>query len=381
MYKKDLSAIRKYFKQDSERLNVSQIYNVYCKMDSKKILFEKKEIFSVLEENVQEMYLKNFKKILTGAIDNKIFELEFNKDVVDEYQSDFIELVEDNLKQENVDKVVKNILDNCNYDTDVIISFINCELKIPTKNKKDKEDEEADEIDSSYKFIICTVSKIQMVNPDLSLDVAKKKIELNSDMDTLIIKNPVEGFVFPVFSEGYIDVNKVLYNSPKSNVLNNSFVESVIGCTKPLTAESEKEIFKKILNTSLGETIKSEILYDVYSDIMTINAETPESISETVSVKDISKILESKGVDNLECIQDFLEKANIKNPNFDFKVENIVPQKSKSIRFKNNNIDISLSANELGQIKQVNKNGKKCLIIELSEDVEIEGFKLETEKL
>lgn len=382
MNKKDLSTVRKYFKQDCEGLTVSNIYNAYCKVGSKKILFEKKEIFSMLEQNVQEMYLKNFKKILTGALDTKVFELEFNKDVQAEYQDNFIELMNENLDKENIDKVVSNILDNCNYDADVLISFINCGLSIPTKNKKyGEDDEEADATDYAYNFFICSVSKVQMINPDLTLDVIKKEISLKSDISTLIVKNPIEGFVYPVFSEGYADVNKVLYNSPKSNALNPAFIKSVVGCDESLTAESEKEIFQKVLNKALGEKVKAEVLHDVYDGIMKINAETADSISETVSVKDISKILEAKGVEDLECIQNILEEADIKNPNFDFKVENIVPQKSKSIKFKNNNIDISLSANELDKIKQINSNGKKYLMVELKEDVEFNGFKLETEKL
>lgn len=382
MNKKDISTVKRFFKQGCERLNISQVYNLYCKSESKKVLFEKKELFSNLEENVQETYLKNFKKILTGAIDTKVFELNFNKDVVTEYQDNFLALVKNDLERENVDKVVENILDNCSYDTDVLISLIHCELAIPTKNKKHaEEDEELEVTDYSYKFVICSINKVQMVNPDLTLDVIKKEIALNSDISTLIVKNPIEGFVFPVFSEGYTDVNKVLYNSPKANTLNYDFVNSVVGCDEPLTAASEKDVFKKVLNNALGEKVTPEVLHDVYAGIMTINAETPESVSETVSIKDISKILETKGVDNPDSIQDALDEADIKNPNFDFKVENVVPKKSKSIRFKNNNIDISLSANELDKIKQVKNNGKKCLIIELDEDVEIEGFKLETEDL
>lgn len=382
MNKKDISTVRRYFKQDCERLNISSIYNLYCKSESKKVLFEKKELFSVLEQNVQETYLKNFKKILTGALDTKVFELNFNKDVANDYQENFLALIKNDLEAENVDKVVENILNNCSYDTDLLISLINCELAIPTKNKKHEEEDEEDKAtEYSYKFVVCSVNKVQMVNPDLTLDVVKKEIALNSDMSTLIVKNPIEGFVFPVFSEGYTDVNKVLYNSPKANEFNMDFINNVIGCDKSLTAASEKEIFKKVLNNALGEKITTEVLHDVYEGIMTINAETPESISETVSIKDISKILEAKGVDNFDSIQNVLDQEDIKNPNFDFKVENVVPQKTKSIKFKNNNIDISLSANELDKIKQVNNNGKKCLIIELNEDVEIEGFKLETEDL
>lgn len=47
---------------------------------------------------------------------------------------------------------------------------------------------------------------------------------------------------------------------------------------------------------------------------------------------------------------------------------------TKKVKIKNNNIDLSLSANNLSKVKQVKKNGKTCLMIELDEEVNIEDM-------
>lgn len=379
MNKKDLSNVRKHFKIDSERLNIGNIYNIYCKGDKKEILYAKKEAFPMLDEDIQEMYLKNFKKVITGTIDNKIFELEFNEDTREHYQNHLLDLLNNRLNTEDVNVLVSNLLEEYRYDTDVLISLINCKVVIPIKNKKT--DEVDEENDYSYEFVMCCVNKVQFNTPNLTLDVLEKEIKLDSNLTELAIKNPIEGFVYPVYSEGYVDVNKVLYNTSKANTLNLSFLKNVIGCKDKLTAQQEKEIFNTVLTSALGSKVSADKLHEVYEGLMVINADEDNKISETISIKDLDRVLKAQGINELDTLKSTLKNSDIDAEDFDFKVDNIVPQKSKAIKIKNNNVEISLSAKELSKIKQVNNNGRKCLVIELEDDVDIEGFKLESESL
>lgn len=379
MNKKDLSAIRKHFKIESERLNMGDIYNIYCNGNKKEVLYAKKEPFPILDEDVQEMYLKNFKKIITGAIDSKIFELDFNEDTRVSYQTHLLDLLNNRLDTNDVNALVSRLLEEYNYDTDVLISLVNCKIIMPIKNKKNDEIDE--ENDYSYEFVICCVNKVQFNTPNLTLDMAEKEIKLDSNLSALAIKNPIEGFVYPVFNEGYVDVNKVLYNTSKANSLNPSFIKNVIGCVEKLTSEQEKEIFNNVLTSALGSKVPADTLYEVYEGLMTINADEDNEVSETICIKDLDRVLRAKGINELDTLKATLKNSDIDAEDFDFKVDNIVPQKSKAIKIKNNNVEISLSAKELDKIKQVENRGRKCLIIELDDDIDIEGFKLETEKL
>lgn len=379
MNKKDLSAIRKHFKIESERLNMGDIYNIYCNGNKKEVLYAKKEPFPILDEDVQEMYLKNFKKIITGAIDSKIFELDFNEDTRVNYQTHLLDLLNNRLDTNDVNALVSRLLEEYNYDTDVLISLVTCKIIMPIKNKKNDEIDE--ENDYSYEFVMCCVNKVQFNTPNLTLDMAEKEIKLDSNLSALAIKNPIEGFVYPVFNEGYVDVNKVLYNTSKANSLNPSFIKNVIGCVEKLTSEQEKEIFNNVLTSALGSKVPADTLFEVYEGLMTINADEDNEVSETICIKDLDRVLKAKGINELDTLKATLKNSDIDAEDFDFKVDNIIPQKSKAIKIKNNNVEISLSAKELDKIKQVENRGRKCLIIELDDDIDIEGFKLETEKI
>lgn len=66
---------------------------------------------------------------------------------------------------------------------------------------------------------------------------------------------------------------------------------------------------------------------------------------------------------------------------YKFSAKNIVPNfKSKSLKVWNEDISISVNPKNLSSIKQVKgTNGERCLLIELNDDVLVEGFKLATE--
>jgi hypothetical protein len=68
---------------------------------------------------------------------------------------------------------------------------------------------------------------------------------------------------------------------------------------------------------------------------------------------------------------------------YEFKVKNIIPAfESKSIKIENENTNVTITPRDLSSVRQViDKKGKKYLLIELTEDVEVNGFKLENEEL
>lgn len=117
----------------------------------------------------------------------------------------------------------------------------------------------------------------------------------------------------------------------------------------------------------------------IYENIVIQGEEIEEGEEAVLSIKDVKRVLASSGIEeeNIEKLEEAYE-GTIGNTNFDFKVDNILPDlKSKSVKIESENANISIAPNALGKIKQVrNKHGKKCLLIELDEDIEINGFKI-----
>src|SRR4051812_6908447 len=80
MNKKEIAGIRKQFKLDTDLLTIADIYNVYIRQESSDIYHEKCQSFSLLDREQQELFLTNFKKVLGGKLDEKLFEVRFKQE-------------------------------------------------------------------------------------------------------------------------------------------------------------------------------------------------------------------------------------------------------------------------------------------------------------
>ncbi len=87
MNKKDIANIRKQFKLDNDLMKIHEIFNVYVTKESGEIYHHVSQPFQMLEQEAQELFLVNFKKVLTGHLDAKLFELKFQRDVEDSTQT------------------------------------------------------------------------------------------------------------------------------------------------------------------------------------------------------------------------------------------------------------------------------------------------------
>src|SRR5690625_5017621 len=91
MNKKDIATIRRQFKLDNELMNIETIFNVYVQKESADIYHHVSQPFELLDLEAQELFLVNFKKVLAGQLDSKLFELKFKRGVEDSTQDILID--------------------------------------------------------------------------------------------------------------------------------------------------------------------------------------------------------------------------------------------------------------------------------------------------
>ncbi|MFL6563205.1 MAG: DUF4317 family protein, partial [Bacillus sp. (in: firmicutes)] len=65
MNKKDIADIRKQFKFDNDLMKIREIFNVYVQKETGEIYHHVSQPFQMLELEAQELFLTNFKKVLT----------------------------------------------------------------------------------------------------------------------------------------------------------------------------------------------------------------------------------------------------------------------------------------------------------------------------
>lgn len=389
MNKKELADIRKEFKLDSGMMKIQEIYSVYLKKDNVQIDFEpvihsEFDFFDRMDMDKKELFLGNFKKVLTGALDTKIFELDFENIEEENNTQRFLGQA---LKESNnndfkgyLNKLIEKIAANYKYDTDIVVTFIKAEYWLGSNHKSKDADESIDDAVQSFNFILSSVNKIDIPKRTLKYDYNDKEFKANSALDTVINLNaPLEGFMFPSLTDGYSDINKIIYYASKPKVLNISFIEKVLDCGFKFTAEDEKNCFGDILKSIIGDKVKPELMQDIYANIFELAQQSDEGETPTLGIQDVKNILANCGAEIIGEVETaFEETCGIK---YDFKINNIVPDfNSKSIKIISEIANITLTPKDLNSVKQVkNKDGRRCLLIEIDEDIVIEGFKLETE--
>ncbi|MCB2288175.1 DUF4317 domain-containing protein [Clostridium sp. CS001] len=391
MNKKEIADIRKEFKLDSNMMKIQEIYTVYLKKDNVQIdlepvIYSEFDYFDRMDMDKKELFLGNFKKVLTGALDTKIFELDFQNLKEENNTQRFLSSALNSSNKDEIQNYINNIIEkitaNYKYETDVVITFIKAEYWLGKSHKNMSAEESIEDAMQSFNFILSSVNKIDIPKRTLKFDYTGKEFKANSVLDSVInLSAPLEGFMFPCLSNGYTDINKILYYASKPKELNSTFIENVLDCSFKFTAEDEKNCFSDILKSIIGDKIKPELMKDIYANIYELSQQTDEEEDNpTLGICDVKNILNNCGVEIVSDIETAFEETC--GSKYDFKINNIVPEfNSKSIKITSEVANILLTPKDLNSVKQVkNKDGRRCLLIEIDDDIVIEGFKLETEE-
>ncbi|WP_188206973.1 DUF4317 domain-containing protein [Alkalibacillus aidingensis] len=387
MNKKDIANIRKQFKVNNDLLNIHEIFNVYIMKESSEIYHHQSMSFDFMEEEQQELFMNNFKKVLTGQLDQKLFELKFQRDVEDNSQ---LILHQGLLTQDTEEwkgqmlRLVEKMLKDKQYEMDVVVSFIRGEYMKPTKPRNEEAEESERDTVYTHPFILCSVNKTQDPKKELLFDYVQKEFKYNIVVDPVInLKAPISGFLFPCFTENAADVNHVLYSAGKANEPDYYFIEQVLNAEEMMTAQEDKIVFEEVMRKVAGDQINTTTLSNVYEEINRTVEENEEEEIPKLDYKDVEKVLKSSGVKEAEPekVQEAF-KTVINDESYELKASNIVPKyNSKSIKIKTKVADIAVSPQDLKYVRQTQLGGKLCLMIEVEENTVIEGFEMIPEAL
>lgn len=383
MNKETIANIRKQFKLNNKHMQIREIFNVYVKKESGEIYTHICQPFDMLEKEAQELFLANFKKVLTGQLDTKLFELKFQRDVVGSTQEILFESLQTDLSddwQQHMLQIVEKMFSVKVYDFDTVVTFIRGEYQKPTR-KRDPESETGgdDEVYSSS-FVFCSFNKADQPKKSLTFDYIEREFKPNTNLDPIInLTAPLAGFMFPAFHDNMADVNHILYSAGKANEPDYRFIEEVLNCEDIITAEEDKASFEIILQKVIGDELDTETISNVYEEIDRVvqeNEENEESEEPKIDYKDIERILTVSGVENVDTEKvEFAFKDVIEDETHEFKATNLVPKK---IKISTNVANLTINPKEMKKVKYIMFEGKKCLLLEIEEDILLEGFKLET---
>lgn len=388
MNKKEVAHIRKQFKLDHEMLKLFDILNVYIMKETNEIYHWERLPFGLVDREKQELYMGNFKKLLTGELDHKLFELKFQEEAEEPTRVMLHQgLVTGDAEewQDLMLMLVDRMLVDTKYEKDTVVTFVRGQYYRPTKARNEEAEETGKDEMFAHPFILCSVNSTEQQRKNLMFDYVEKEFKYNVIVDPIVkLSSPEQGFFYPSVTDNYSDVNRILYCTGKSNYPDPQFIEQVLNAERSVTALEERSFFEDIVKEVAGEQLDTTTLAQVYEEIQqVIEGGEGEEEPPRLDYKDIERVLAASGVENVTAEKVELAFETVIDDKFyEMKASSVIPKyTTKSIKIDTKVATISVSPQDLRYVKQVNYQGKRCIMIEVDEEVVIEGFTLSTETL
>lgn len=369
MNKKEIAEIKKLFTND--KCCISKICGCYVDGNKNKITTFRHAFLSLPQEEIFK-YFTIFRSSLSGTIGKNLLNMEFPMETEEEGGSqDFLmKLRSSHLDDDELLEIFYNkVIDNYSYGENYLILLIDANYDVPGKASDEFDMDDASEY--VYEHILCNICPVKLSEEGLCYNAATNSFE-NRIRDWLVEK-PLHGFLFPAFNDRNTDIHNILYFSKKSEEVQADFIDGVLGCVTPMTYMVQKETFSEIITESLGEECTFETVKSVHESMNNYIEEHKEQVEPVVFEKnDIKKMLESTGVSN-EQISSFEEHYDdVAGSRTEFNAANVVNARSFEVKTKDVVIKIAPDRTDLIETKEV--DGKLCLVIEISDHVEVNGI-------
>lgn len=303
MDKRDVLELRRRLKKDA--CTISRVAGCYVDGNKHKIVTFNENFLNLPDEEFYK-YLELAKKTLSGTIGNNILELDFSadEDVLGKQQF-FMGIRASELKDEGLlDRLYDLIIDN--YDTvdNYLILVFRDSYDIISRTTDNLKLDESEEV---YEYLLVSICPVELSKAGLSYRQDENRI--GARVRDWVVGAPELGFLFPAFSEGSSDVNKVDYfvkNAKDSHV---EFIEEVIGCGPKRTKTEQRKTFSAIVKQAYGDNKEKgeETLMEIQESFM-LRAMPEEEDNEILSAP---IILDEKVIDAVlkeNNVED--EKAN-----------------------------------------------------------------------
>lgn len=385
MNKKEISHIRRQLKLENEHLKINNIFTVYVQKETGDIYHHEMNTFNLLEKETQELFLNNFKKVLTGTVGAKLFTLKFKRetDIANTAQDTLYDGLEtDDLAewQNKMLEIVEKIYTDKVYEFDTVVTFIKGEYSIPVHKRSVESNEGGNDNVYFNEFILASVNKTDQPETSFTFDYIEKAFKASHNVDPIInLEKPLTGFLFPAFHDYTSDVNHVLYSAPKANEPDEMFTSSILECDVVMSAAENKDSFELVVNKLTDDKVNATMLSNIYEEIDHIIEESKEDEDlETpqLDYNDVEHILSASGVENVdtERVKQTFQTI-FDDEQHAFEAESLLPNK---VKINTDTTKISIDPKHLKDVKYITYEGKRCLLLEIGDDVEIEGFTLDS---
>lgn len=368
MNKKEVSEIKKLL--NAEHAVINNICGCYVDGE-KEIKFTSKEAFHSLSEEETFKYFEIFRKTLSGTIGKNLINMEFPLEAEKEGGTHefLMKLRESKLKDDDLlNEFYQMIIDNYIYASNYYIILIHAVYDVPGKSTDGTE--MFDSSTSVYEYIMCSICPVNLSKSGLSYDADTNSI--SERVRDWIVGVPANGFLFPAFNDRDTDIHGILYYTKNPEELQNGFIENVFGSVAPLTAGDQKETFNTLITNTLGDdcdftTIKN--IHETIQEMLFESKDEPEPL--VLSREDVKHIFEESEVPTEKVEQIDRQLVDMVGEKPALIAENISNVRKFNVSMPDVEIKVSPDRTDLIETKII--DGKKCLVIEVTDRIEVNG--------
>ncbi len=375
MTKSDLSEIKKRYNPDKANDNtVFRIAGCYVGGDGKiRSTFSKN--FQGMDETETFKYFELFKKTLSGQDGKNAVTLNFADDAAGSAKKYLMALKESRLgNNDMLTAFYQQVAENLNLENNYAIFIIDDSYDVPVKTKdKVTNDIESDEV---YHYLLCCICPVVSEKAGLVYDPEQEmfvKLEQRMYVDA-----PMLGFLYPAFNDRTSDENSIMYYTKKADTDYREFTHNVLQINPGMNAKAQKEAFQAVLEETIADTEESyEVISKVHENLAKMEEEHKytENGKEPLKLdkEDIKNLLLNSGAPESCVNKEFDKIYNDAIGECDALVAKNI-HNSKAYEVKSPDVVVKVKPSYANMVKTKKIDGKNCLIIEIAENVEVEGI-------
>ncbi len=369
MIKQEINEIKRLFTPNS--CSITRICGCYVDGEKNKKTEFKEAFLSLPEEEIFK-YFELLRKALSGSVGKNLLNLGFPTDSeTDGGTQEFLfRLRESKLKDEALlEEFYDRIIASYEFVGNYLILLIHDAYDVPGKTTDGLTMEDAS--DTVFEYILCCICPVVLSKPGLSYDAEIN--EFHNRMRDWVVSMPETGFLFPAFNDRASDIHSVLYYSKNPEELHSEFVEGILGCALSLSAGVQKEAFQTIIEETLGEDCEYAVVKSIHENLTEMieeHKEIPEPL--TLDKKEVKRLLEKSGVEE-EKLTDFekLYDAAAGEDTALF-VDNVAS--IRTFEVKTPDVVVKVNPERADLVNTMMVDGRKCLVIEINDQVEVNGI-------
>ena len=373
MNKKEVTEIKKQF--TPHNCAITRICGCYVDGEKEKKT-ELKEAFLSLPEEEMFKYFDIFRKSLSGTIGKNLLNMEFPLETESEggTQEFLLKLRNSRLTDDVLlTEFYNRVIDSYDFPENYLILLIHAVYDIPGKASDGTEMFDAS--DEVFDYILCCFCPVKLSKPALSYHADENSF--HERIRDWIVEMPDAGFLFPAFNDRSTDIHSLLYYSKNAENLSNGLTDVLLGCVPPLTAGSQKETFKALIEETLGDDCEYEVVKNIHENLNELieqNAENPEPLA--LDKAEVKYLLAKSGVEEakLETFDEQFDAAAGENTSL--LAANVANTKKFEIKTPDITIQVNPECADLVETRII--DGRKCLVIAVDDRVEINGISVRT---